>query len=180
MPAQTPNTSAHTESLKQKLKSEATQAFALTIYFGTWFCALSFLGATTLDERPIPLSIFGFALIKAALCAKFMLIGQAIFPINVDKSTGIIKTLFVESLIYIVVVIFLNYLEVGIDGVFHGKSFIESLGAFGHHNTEHVLAMSIVYWLIVWPYLVFVGLKLALGNHATFEILFGSKRPVDQ
>lgn len=59
-------------NLKEKLKEEAKKAFALTLYFGAWFCAITFMAATALEERPIPLSIFGFALIKAGIAAKFM------------------------------------------------------------------------------------------------------------
>ncbi|MBU3606794.1 MULTISPECIES: hypothetical protein [unclassified Polynucleobacter] len=176
----TPSTApGHSEGFKQKIENEAKQALALTLYFGAWFCALAFLGATTLDERPIPLSIFGIAMIKAGLCAKFMLIAQAIFPINITKSNGIIKSLFYESLLYIIVVLALNYVEAGVEGLFHGKSFFNSLSAFGERNPLKVLAMSIVYWLIVWPYLVFIGMKMALGSNATVSILFGKKKSVE-
>ena len=43
-----------------------------------------------------------------------------------------------------------------------------------------VLAMTIVYWLIVWPYLVLVGMRLALGTNATVAILFGKKNSADE
>ena len=159
-----------------KLKEEVKKAFVLTLYFGTWFCALAFLAATSLDERPIPLSIFGFAIIKAALCAKFMLVGQAIFPIKVDKNHGIVNSLILESLIYLLIVLSLNYLEAGVHGLIHGKEFIPSMAEFGRSNPLRVVAMSIVYWLIVWPYLLFCGLKLSLGNVATGELLFGTRK----
>jgi len=61
MNATSPNI-APAHSFKQKVKEEFVKAFQLTIYFGSWFCALAFLAATSLDERPIPLSIFGLAL----------------------------------------------------------------------------------------------------------------------
>ena len=170
---------SHHHGFKEKVESEERQAFALTLYFGAWFCALAFLGATILEERPIPLTIFGLAMIKAALCAKFMLIAQAIFPINITKSNGIIKSLFFESLFYIIVVLALNYVEAGVEGLFHGKNFFNSLSAFGERNPLKVLAMAIVYWLIVWPYLVFIGMKMALGSNATISILFGKKRSVE-
>ena len=83
------------------MEAEAKKAFALTVYFGVWFCALAFLGAATLNEHSISLTIFGIAIIKAGLCAKFMLIAQAIFPININKSNGIIRSLFLESIFYI-------------------------------------------------------------------------------
>ena len=87
-------TSSKPNGFKEKVKTEAIKAFLLSVYFGAWFCALAFLAATSLRERPIPLDIFGFALIKAALCAKFMLIGQAAYPLHIDKDHGIIPSLF--------------------------------------------------------------------------------------
>jgi len=60
----------------------------------------------------------GFALVRAAISAKFMLIAQAIFPIKVDKHHGILKSLIFESIIYLIVVIGLNCIEAGIDGSF--------------------------------------------------------------
>jgi hypothetical protein len=165
---------SHSAGIKEKIETEAKKAFALTVYFATWFCAITFLAATN-SEHPISLSIFGIALIKAGLCAKFMLIAQAIFPIRVSKTNGIIKSLFLESLFYIFIVLSLNYVEAGIDGLIHGKNFIDAMASFGQKNPLHVLAMTIVYWLIVWPYLVLVGLRLTLGEDTTINILFGKK-----
>ena len=163
-------------NLKQKLKEEAKKAFALTLYFGAWFCAITFFAATALDERPIPLDVFGFALLKAGISAKFLLIAQAAYPIKVNKEHGIVNSLFFESLVYLVVVLALNYLEAGVHGLLNGKEFISSMAAFGYADPLRVLAMSILYWLIVWPYLIFVGVNQALGNTATLAILFGSKK----
>jgi len=170
----------HSPGIKKKIEEEAKQALTLTVYFSIWFCALTFLAATTLNKHPIPLSMFGIAIIKAGLCAKFMLIAQAIFPINVQKSNGIIKSLFLESILYLLVVLGLNYIEAGIEGLIHGKNFLDSMTSFGQKNPLHILSMSLVYWLIVWPYLVMIGMKLALGNNVILTILFGKKNSVDQ
>ena len=170
------NTEINKPSFKIKLEEEIKKAFALTLYFGIWFCAIAFMAATALEERPIPLSLFGFALIKAAISAKFMLIAQAAYPIKVNKDHGIVNSLILESIIYIAVVIALNYLEAGIEGLIHGKEFISSMGAFGNSDPLRVLAMSIVYWLIVWPYLIFTGVNIILGNKETVAILFGTKK----
>jgi hypothetical protein len=162
--------------LKIKLEDELRKAFALSIYFGTWFCAITFMAATALEERPIPLSLFGFALIKAALSAKFMLIAQAVYPMKIDKESGIVKSLFLESIVYLAVVIALNYLEAGVHGLINGKEFISSMAAFGSGDPLRVFAMSIVYWLIVWPYLIFMGFNMVVGNTETLAVLFGSKK----
>jgi hypothetical protein len=73
------------------------------------------------------------------------------------------------------VVLGLNYIEAGIEGLIHGKNFLDSMTSFGQKNPLHILAMSLVYWLIVWPYLVLIGMKLALGNNVILTILFGKK-----
>ena len=96
MPNTISNPSHH--NLKDKLKEEAKKAFALTLYFGAWFCAITFVAATALEERPIPLSIFGFALIKAGISAKFMLIAQAAYPIKINKEHGIVNSLLLSQL----------------------------------------------------------------------------------
>lgn len=174
----TNSTARHTQSpsIKQKLVEEMKKAFALSLYFGIWFCAIAFMAATALEERPIPLSIFGFALIKAGLSAKFMLIAQAAYPITIDKQHGIIKSLLLESIVYLMVVLGLNYIEAGVHGLINGKEFISSMAAFGSGDPLRVFAMSIVYWLIVWPYLIFLGFKMAIGNTETLAVLFGSKK----
>jgi len=163
-------------SLKDKLKEEAKKAFALTLYLGTWFCAITFFAATALEERPIPLSIFGFAIIKAGIAAKFMLIAQAAYPLKVNKEHGIVNSLIFESFVYLAIVLALNFLEAGVDGLFHGKEFIPSMAAFGNGEPIRIFAMAILYWLIVWPYLIFMGVNQAIGNTATLAILFGSKK----
>ena len=169
---------SHSEahSIKQKLLEEMKKAFALSIYFGIWFCAIAFMAATALEERPIPLSIFGFALVKAALSAKFMLIALAAYPIKINKEHGIIKSLLLESIVYLMVVLGLNYLEAGVYGLINGKEFIPSMAAFGSGDPLRVFAMSIVYWLIVWPYLIFMGFKIVVGNTETLTVLFGPKK----
>ena len=174
MSATTPNL-APAHSFKEKAKEEFVKALQLTIYFGSWFCALAFLAATSLNERQITLSIFGFALFKAAVCAKFMLIAQAAYPIKVNGKNGIVSSLLLESRVYLLVVLGLNYLEAGVHGLIHGKAFLISMTEFGQSNPLRVVAMSIVYWLIVWPYLLFTGMTIMLGSNATLKILFGDK-----
>lgn len=159
----------------QNTKKELVKAFALSLYFSIWFCALTFLIATLSDKYPIPLSNFGFAIIKGGLSAKFLLISEAAFPIKVNKSKGLIRSLLLQSFIYVGIVLSLNYLEAGVNGLIHGREFWDSLKDFGKADPLRIAAMCIVYWLIVCPYLALSGLKIALGTNATLAILFGHK-----
>lgn len=104
------------------------------------------------------------------------MVGQMVFPIKVSKNHGIVSSLILESVVYLLIVLSLNYIEAGVHGLIHGKEFIPSMAEFGKSNPLRVVAMCIVYWLIVWPYLLYCGLKLSLGNVATIELLFGPRK----
>jgi hypothetical protein len=162
-------------SLRHRIKDEFVQASLLALYFAAWFCAIAFFSFALLREAAIPITPFGLAIIKAALCAKFMMIGKAIFPLKVDANRGLIKSIFWHSIVYLLIVIALSFLESGIDGLLHGKSFLESLSSFGHGDPIYIAALSLMYWLILWPYLIVLGLNQSLGDKTVHAILFGSK-----
>jgi len=162
-------------SLRHRIKDEFVQASLLALYFAAWFCAIAFFTFAVLREEAIPITPFGLAIIKAALCAKFMMIGKAIFPLHVDANRGLFKSIFWHSLAYLGIVLALSFAEAGIEGLFHGKSFLESLSSFGHGDPIYVAALAIMYWLILWPYLIVLGLNQTLGIKAVRTILFGSK-----
>ena len=170
-----PPTKEVKESLRYRIKDEFIQALLLALYFAAWFCAIAFFSFALLREAAIPITPFGLAIIKAALCAKFMMIGKAIFPLRVDANRGLIKSIFWHSIVYLLIVIALSFLESGIDGLFHGKSFLESLSSFGHGDPIYIAAVSLMYWLILWPYLIVLGLNQSLGDKTVHAILFGSK-----
>ncbi|BDX21451.1 hypothetical protein TUM22923_07720 [Polynucleobacter sp. TUM22923] len=167
---------AMSTTLEVKLKKEAMKATLLALYFALWFCALAFLAATTLRERPIPLSIFGFALLKAGICAKFMMLAQAVYPINIKQGYGIMRPLLSASVFYLLVVICLSACESGLEALIHGRSFTHALLDFITSDPIHLLSISFVYWLIVWPYLIFAGMRSALGAGATDVLFFGKTK----
>lgn len=161
-------------TLKVKLKNEAMKAALLALYFALWFCALAFLAATTLRERPIPLSVFGFALLKAGICAKFMMLAQTVYPINIKQGRGMMRPLLSASVFYLLVVLCLSACESGLEALIHGRSFTGALLDFVASDPIHLLSISFVYWLIVWPYLIFSGMRLALGKETTDALFFGA------
>jgi len=163
------------EGLRHRIKDEFIQASLLALYFAAWFCAIAFFSFALLREAAIPITPFGLAIIKAGLCAKFMMIGKAIYPLKVDARRGLIKSIFWHSIVYLGIVLVLSFTEAGINGLFHGKSFLESLSSFGHGDSIYIAALSLMYWLILWPYLIVLGLNQSLGDTAVHTILFGSK-----
>ncbi len=162
-------------SLRHRIKDEFIQASLLALYFAAWFCAIAFFTLAVLREAAISITPFGLALIKAGLCAKFMMIGKAIYPLKLDTNRGLIKSIFWHSIAYLLIVIALSLVESGIDGLLHGKSFLESLASFGRGDPIYITSIAIMYWLILWPYLILLGLQQSMGDEAVHTILFGSQ-----
>lgn len=138
-------------SLRHRIKDEFVEASLLALYFAAWFCAIAFFTFAVLREAAIPITPFGLALIKAGLCAKFIMIGKALYPLKLDANRGLIKSIFWHSVVYLLIVIALSFLESGIDGLLHGKSFLESIALFGRGDPVYITALAIMYWLILWP-----------------------------
>jgi hypothetical protein len=153
----------HKEPLKTRLKSEIRTVFQLTLYFGIWFSALNLLIHETQGNPGLPLESWGFAWIKAALCAKFMLIGQMVFPMPKVSRDDIWRAVLPRSVLYLLVVIFLNLLEEGIRGMLEGHSFMQAMAGYANHNPLHFLALTWVYWLILMPYLL-LGRLLSIAD----------------
>ena len=175
MNSQNPPAKEVKEGLRHRIKDEFVEASLLALYFAAWFCTIAFFSFALLREAAIPIAPFGLALIKAGLCAKFMMIGKAIFPLKVDANRGLIKSIFWHSIVYLLIVIALSFLESGIDGLLHGKSFIESIATFGRGDPIYITSIAIMYWLILWPYLILLGLQQSVGDEAVHTILFGSQ-----
>jgi hypothetical protein len=72
-------------------------------------------------------------------------------------------------------VLALSFAESGIDGLLHGKSFIEAVSSFGRGDPFFIAALSVMYWLIIWPYMILLGLNQSFGDKVVRTVLFGTK-----
>jgi len=149
---------------KNRFGEEIKKMLILFIYFSIWFCALAFLSFSVERLQGFPYMHISLALVKALLCAKFMLMGQMLYPIESRRDKPLIGQILSRSLVYLGVVILLSALESGIEGWVHHRGFISSLANFGNGDPIHILALSLIYWLIVLPYLTFMSLQSVIGS----------------
>ena len=155
------------------LGEEVQRLSVLFVYFSIWFCALAFLSYSVLRYEGIPYAHIGFALVKAFLCAKFMLMGQVLYPIQSNRDKPLIGHILLRSIVYVGVVILLSAIESGLEGWIHHRGFISSLANFGNGDPIHILALSLIYWLIVLPYLTFMCLQSIIGSPEMKKIFWG-------
>ena len=148
------------ETIGQRIAVEAKKAFGLTLYFGFWFSALTLLTHEILKQHGLPYGHWGFAWIKAAICAKFILVGQAIYPMQKSKGADLWSIVLPRSFVYLVVVFTLNIVEAVVEGLFHSETLLFSIQHFADGNPLYAFALAWVYWLILMPYLLMASLGL--------------------
>ncbi|MFM8340471.1 MAG: hypothetical protein ACKN9C_10880 [Fluviibacter sp.] len=146
------------ESSHWRFGSEIRSVLHLTVYFGVWFSALNLLMHEIEGRAGLPLEAWGFAWIKAAICAKFLLIGQLLVPMPKVTQARVWSVILPRSIVYLAIVVGLSFLEEGVRGAMHGEAFLHALGGFGGGNPLRIFALAWVYWLMLVPYLVIVGL----------------------
>ncbi len=157
----------------QNLEATFKRGLILQAYLAVWFCALIFLSDSILQKDGVPYISFGFAILKASALSRFMLIGQKLFPLPFARGSSVLWLVFRRSLIDTGFVLFLSYIFYGVEGAIHGKGFYETLQNFCGGSLQHVIALTLCYWLIVLPYQVYCGLKRAMGADSLYTYLLG-------
>jgi hypothetical protein len=146
----------------------------LIVYFSLWFCALTFYSEDALHLESSRVIGYGFAILQALMLSKLLLIPEGILPFGVVlKSTvkgSLYLAIILRTTIDSILVMALRYLIVGLEGLFKGNGFIESIHAFYQGDIKHILAVLCLYWLIVLPYVAYRFLLYLAGDKdlATF------------
>jgi hypothetical protein len=157
-----------------KWKSLLKQGLVLTVYMTVWFCALIFYDKDALGITGSTYIGYGFALLKALLLSKFMLAAHAISPIKYRPGLTLYSLIVLRSIFNAIVVLIFSYLFAGIEGIFKHQGFIESILSFCDGNIGRILALTLMYWLIVLPYVSYRCLGEAMGQENLQSYLSGN------
>jgi hypothetical protein len=165
-------------TLKQKVTDEAKEFSLFAAYLFICFAALAYLKAANLAEHGIAFSPFGFAAVKALICAKFMSIGHAFHLGERFKTRALIWPTLYKASIYLVLLLVLNGAEEIIDGFLHHRSIADSLYAISGGSSLHqLIAASIVGLLILLPFFAFSELGEVVGKHNLMRLFFEPRQP---
>ena len=157
--------------LRNKIVPEIIKAWVLTFYFAVFFIAISYFRFAILQHAQVEYTDFYLGILKAAICAKFLLISQAIYPIKVRDGKPLIWHILHRSIIYVLLVILLIAIEETVVAKIHGHSF-HSITGLAPGTLNLFFSLVILYWLMVIPYVMYSALEQYLGNKKLTVILF--------
>jgi len=145
-------------------------------YLCICFVALSYMKEVILQSYGIVYVPFVFAILKALICAKFMVIGRAMRLGERFAARPLIWRTLYKSLTFLLLLIFLNAVEEILKGLWHGRGFAGSLIEVGSGRLHQVIALSIIMLLILIPFFAFRALGEAIGERRLVRLFFTTHR----
>jgi hypothetical protein len=162
-----------------RVTNELREFAIIAAYLCICFTALAYLKAAILRAHGIDFAPFGFAAVKALICAKFMLLGRA-FHVGERYKTGplIWPTLY-KSLTFLVLLFVLNVLEEVIVGLIHHRTVADSIADIGGGTLDQLIATSVIVFLILIPFFAFRSLGEVVGESNLVRLFIEPRRWID-
>lgn len=149
-------------------------------YLYVCFTAVVYYKSSVLRAHGIEFSPFGFAAVKALICAKFMSIGHLLRLGGRYQNQPLIWPTLHRSFAFLLLLLALNAVEDVVVGLFHGTSFAASLSEFGGGTLDQLLATSIIGLLILIPFFALRELGNIIGGRTLFRLFFEPRNKPDR
>ena len=161
-------------------KSTLKQGLILTVYMAVWFCAFIFYDKDALNIQGSPTVSYGFAILKALTLSKFLLAAHALSPVAYKQGSSLYLLIAVRTIFNAVVVLMFSYLFVGIEGLFKHQGFVDAMRSYCDGDAQRILALTLMYGLIVLPYVAYRTLGEAMGDENLHSYLAGKITAVNK
>lgn len=158
--------------VREKVTSELKEMVYLTAYLFVVFAALTFYKSATLEARGIHWVPWGFAIIKALISAKFILIGRALHLGERYRTKPLIWQTLHKSIAFLILVAGLTVIEEAITRVIHGKGLSQSIAEIGGGTHEQMIATLLIMFLVFLPLFAFGALSEVMSEKALFRTFF--------
>ncbi|MFO1148668.1 MAG: DUF4339 domain-containing protein [Alsobacter sp.] len=159
-------------SLKDRARKELIEYAAISGYLYICFGALTLYKAAILRGEGISVALFGFAVAKALILGKFLLLLRAakigqhkVGPGRMALDIGRNALLFATLLVILAVI------EEIVVGWFHGKAPAVVIAEMTGHSGLQVLATTLLMVLVLVPYFAFEEITERLGEGALLRML---------
>ena len=163
-------------SLGKRAAHELKQFLVVAAYLYVCFTALAYLKAAILQAHGIAFAPFGFAAVKALICAKFISLGHAFHLGDRYKKQALIWPILHRSLVFVALLIVLNALEEVIVGHFDHRTVAASISELGGGTLHQAIATAILMLLILVPFFAFRSLSEVVGERVLFRLFFEPRR----
>jgi len=157
---------------------EATKEFVfIALYLWVIFGLFAVYRSVILAQEHVPPLEKGVAVINALVLGKVLLIAKELhLGENVNDAPLIYPTLLKSALFSVVLALF-KILEEAARGLYHGRSFQQSIGDIGGGTWQGILCVALLLFVLLIPFFGFTELQRVLGEGKLHQLLFHSRQP---
>jgi hypothetical protein len=168
-------------TLVKRVFRECRELALLTAYFYIAFATLLLFKATVLHSYGVHYVVWGAAIVKAVLIAKFMMVGRAMKIGDGSLDGPLIKPILKKVFSFFALLLILTSAEEITLGLIHHRSIGAMFQEFAGARMGETLAEVLILLLVLIPFIAFNVLGEALGKGSLHRMLFrrGAVRLVD-
>ena len=163
-------------TLKEKAYQETKEFLVIALYLWVIFSLFNLYKSLILAEQHIALASHTFAVINALALAKVMLVAKALHLGDRFDEAPLICTTLLKSALFTIVLACFKILEDAGIGLYHGKSFQQSIADLGGGTLNGILTLSLLLFVMLIPFFGFSELQRVLGEGKLVEIFLRSRR----
>jgi hypothetical protein len=161
---------AKSETLKQKAYQELKEFWVIVFYLWLVFGLLLLYKALILNEEHISFIAHGIALINALVLGKFVLVARALHLGDTADDAPLIYPTLLKSALFSLVLACCKILEDAAVGLYHGKSFSQSIADLGGGTLKGILTLTLLLFVLLIPFFGFGELQRVLGEGKLREL----------
>jgi hypothetical protein len=166
--------------LHQRALYELKEFVILAVYLYITLGAVVLMKTAVLHAEGIEFAPWGIAVIKAAVLAKFMLLGNAMKIGGRNTTSPLIWPTLHKAFAFLVLLIIMTIIEEAIVGLFHHRSIASSLSELVGPRLEETIAGFLIMLLVLIPFFAFRVLSEALGEGRLERMFFVEREPMER
>jgi hypothetical protein len=178
-PQETPVARNHARlTPRQRVMHELTEFAILTAYLYVTLGSVILMKASVLHDQGVGFVPWGTAILKAAVLAKFMLVGRAMKIGERYSTRPLIWPTLHKAAAFLMLLVVLTIIEEVVVGLIHHQSVATSLEDLTGAKLDETLAGVVILFMVLIPYFAIRVLSEALGEGTLTRMFFVERQPV--
>ncbi len=159
-------------SPKEKIIHEAREMLLIFVYLALFFCSFTTYRMLVSHELGISYFNYGFALVKALVLAKVILLGQYVRFIRIFDDRPLIFPTLYKVVWFSLLTLAFEVLEHLIGGFLHGKDLADVYQEIISTGRDELLARTLVVLFAYVPFFAFGEIRRILGEGRLSALFF--------
>jgi len=167
-------------TVKEIAFQQLKEFLVIALYLWAVFGLLILFKSVVLVEQHIPFAYHGFAFFNALALAKVMLTARDLHLGDLFHEAPLIYPTLLKSALFAVVLACFKILEEAAVGLYHGKSFQQSISDLGGGTLNGILVLTLLLFAMLIPFVGYGELRRILGEGKLERLFFYPRRLLDR